>query len=66
MALLVVMKGLPLGYNRDLQEDKEPVFDAVDTVRDSADVLADAIGALRFRRERMREALGARGRRGAS
>ena len=59
VALLVVMKGLPLGYNRDLQEDKEPVFDAVDTVRDSADVLADAIGALRFRRERMREALGA-------
>jgi argininosuccinate lyase len=59
VALLVVLKGLPLGYNRDLQEDKAPVFDAVDTVRDTAEVLADAIGALSFRRERMRAALGA-------
>jgi argininosuccinate lyase len=59
VALLVVMKGLPLGYNRDLQEDKAPVFDAVDTVRDSAHVMADAIGALAFRRDRMRAALGA-------
>ena len=33
MALLTVMKGLPLTYNRDMQEDKEPVFDAVDTVK---------------------------------
>ncbi len=59
VALLVVLKGLPLGYNRDLQEDKAPVFDAVDTVRDAAEVLADAIGALSFRRDRMRAALGA-------
>ena len=59
VSLLVVLKGLPLGYNRDLQEDKEPVFDAVDTVRDAAEVLADAMGALRFNRDRMRAALGA-------
>ncbi|MFO0649154.1 MAG: argininosuccinate lyase [Polyangiales bacterium] len=59
VSLLVVLKGLPLGYNRDLQEDKTPVFDAVDTVRDSAEVMADAMGALRFNRERMRAALGA-------
>ena len=59
VALLVVLKGLPLGYNRDLQEDKGPVFDAVDAVRDSAEVLADAVGALRFNRARMRAALGA-------
>jgi len=59
VTLLVVLKVLPLGYNRDLQEDKEPVFDAVDTVHASAEVLADAIGALRFHRRRMREALGA-------
>ncbi len=59
VALLVVLKGLPLGYNRDLQEDKAPVFDAVDTVRDAAEVLADAIGALTFHRDRMRAALGA-------
>ncbi len=59
VALLVTLKGLPLGYNRDLQEDKAPVFDAVDTVRDSAEVLADAVSALSFKRDRMRAALGA-------
>ena len=32
MSLLTVMKGLPLAYNKDMQEDKEPVFDAIDTV----------------------------------
>ncbi|MEZ4408657.1 MAG: argininosuccinate lyase [Polyangiales bacterium] len=59
VSLLVTTKGLPLGYNRDLQEDKVPVFDAVDTVRDTALVLADAARAMRFHRERMRAALGA-------
>jgi argininosuccinate lyase len=59
VSLLVVMKGLPLAYNRDLQEDKEPVFDAVDTVRDSAHVMADMMAGLTFRRDRMRAALGA-------
>jgi argininosuccinate lyase len=59
VSLLVILKGLPLGYNRDLQEDKVPVFDAVDTVRDSAEVLADAVGAMTFKRDRMRAALGA-------
>lgn len=59
VTLLVILKGLPLGYNRDLQEDKAPVFDAVDTVRDAAEVLADAVGAMSFRRDRMRAALGA-------
>ncbi len=59
VSLLVVLKGLPLGYNRDLQEDKVPVFDAVDTVSDATEVMADAMGALRFNRERMRAALGA-------
>lgn len=38
-ALLTTMKGLPLSYNRDLQEDKEPLFDAVDTVATSVEVL---------------------------
>jgi argininosuccinate lyase len=59
VALLVTLKGLPLGYNRDLQEDKVPVFDAVHAVRTSLDVLADAISALSFKRDRMRAALGA-------
>ncbi|MEZ4393915.1 MAG: argininosuccinate lyase [Polyangiales bacterium] len=59
VALLVTLKGLPLGYNRDLQEDKPPVFDAVRAVRSSADVLADAVNAMDFKRDRMRAALGA-------
>ncbi|UJX40474.1 argininosuccinate lyase [Desulfovibrio sp. JY] len=57
MGLLTVVKGLPLTYNRDLQEDKEPFFDADDTVRASLRVMAGMLGALAFRPERMREAL---------
>lgn len=44
-----VLKGLPLAYNRDMQEDKEPLFDAADTTRDAARVLAAAIGQTEFR-----------------
>ena len=43
--LLVMLKGLPLAYNRDLQEDKEPVFEAFDTVHDCLAVLSGAIGS---------------------
>jgi argininosuccinate lyase len=56
VALLSVVKGLPLAYNRDLQEDKEPVFDAATTLRDSLAVLAGALGSLAVRGERMRAA----------
>jgi argininosuccinate lyase len=52
-ALLTILKGLPMTYNRDLQEDKEPLFDAVDTVKASLKVLTGMIGRLTFRRERM-------------
>ena len=48
MALLVTLKGLPLTYNRDLQEDKEPVFDAVDTLALSLPAMAGAVASLRF------------------
>ncbi len=58
VALLVTLKGLPLGYNRDLQEDKAPVFDAVDTVGASVDVLVGVVSSARFDRDRMRAALG--------
>jgi argininosuccinate lyase len=51
MALLTVMKGLPLAYNRDLQEDKEAVFDSVDTVRNSLSVLTEMIRGITVRRE---------------
>ena len=56
VTLLTVLKGLPLTYNRDLQEDKEPLFDTVDTLRDSLEVMAGAIATLDVRRERMAEA----------
>ena len=55
-ALLVLMKGQPLAYNRDNQEDKEPLFDTIDTVSDCLRVFAGMLGTLECRRERMREA----------
>ena len=58
VALLTVMKGLPLTYNRDMQEDKEPVFDAFRTMRDCLEVLTGAIASLRVDRERMAAAAG--------
>ncbi|NLY93015.1 MAG: argininosuccinate lyase [Myxococcales bacterium] len=57
VTLLVTLKGLPLAYNRDLQEDKPPVFDAFDTVDDCLDVLTGAIATASFREEKMRAAL---------
>jgi argininosuccinate lyase len=56
MALITLMKGLPLTYNRDLQEDKEPVFDTVDTVSASLAIMAELLGNLYFKTERMKEA----------
>ena len=56
MALITMMKGLPLTYNRDLQEDKEPVFDATDTVSASLAIMAELLGNLSFNTERMQEA----------
>ena len=52
VALLTVVKGLPLTYNRDLQEDKEPVFDSARTLRDSLEVMAGAIATLRVNEAR--------------
>ena len=48
MSLLTVIKGLPLTYNRDLQEDKEPFFDADDTVRASLRVMINSTGYIRW------------------
>ena len=56
MALLTLMKGQPLAYNKDNQEDKEPLFDAVDTVRDSLRAFADMVPHIRSRKENMRSA----------
>ena len=58
MALLTILKGLPMTYNRDLQEDKEPLFDAVDTLQGSLRVLTAMIGHLCFNRKRMEAGAG--------
>ncbi len=56
--LLTVLKGLPLAYNRDLQEDKEPVFDSADTLADSLAIMAEMFTAASFDTARMEEAAG--------
>ncbi|HEX4351489.1 MAG TPA: argininosuccinate lyase, partial [Polyangiales bacterium] len=57
VSLLVMLKGLPLAYNRDMQEDKPPVFDAFDTVDASLQVLTGSLASARFDAGRMRRAL---------
>ncbi|MEW6585541.1 MAG: argininosuccinate lyase [Nitrospirota bacterium] len=57
--LLSVLKGLPLAYNRDLQEDKPPVFDTVDTVKSCLAVLAAMLPGAAFNTRRMMETAGA-------
>jgi argininosuccinate lyase len=57
VTLLTVMKGQPLAYNKDNQEDKEPLFDAADTLRDVLAILAELLRGVTPRPERMREAL---------
>ena len=52
-ALLTIMKGLPLAYNRDLQEDKIPLFDTVDTVRASLDMMRELMGGIKTRKDKM-------------
>ncbi len=56
MALLTTMKGLPLSYNKDMQEDKEALFDTTDTVEQSLFVLSRLLPEITFRRERMKKA----------
>lgn len=57
MAALTLLKGLPLAYNRDLQEDKEILFDALDTVAASVKVMSALIPEIRPRKEKMEQAL---------
>ena len=58
MGLLTAMKGLPLAYNKDMQEDKEPVFDAVDTVKMCLPVFNGMLASMRVLPENMRRAAG--------
>jgi len=56
VSLLMLMKGQPLAYNKDNQEDKEPLFDTLDTVRDCLKAYADMVPAIKPKKEKMREA----------
>ena len=55
ITLLTVMKGIPLAYNKDMQEDKEPVFDAIDTVKMCLPVFAAMIDTMNVKPENMRK-----------
>ena len=56
MALLTLMKGQPLTYNKDNQEDKEPLFDTVDTVRDTLRIMAEMVGGITVKKDAMERA----------
>ncbi len=55
ISLLTVMKGLPLSYNRDMQEDKEPVFDSVDTLKLTLAALIQMVGKTKFNQKKLHE-----------
>jgi argininosuccinate lyase len=56
-AVLTIMKGLPLAYNRDLQEDKTPLFDTADTVKASVKIMGEIVQGMKVRRDRMATAV---------
>ena len=58
VAMLTILKGLPLAYNSDLQEDKERVFDALDSLKPGLDLIAKLLPMLRFDTKHMRDAAG--------
>jgi len=58
MSLLTVMKGLPLAYNKDTQEDKEGVFDAVETAEISLEILKEALKTMQVKSQNMENACG--------
>ena len=53
MGLLTIMKSLPLAYNKDLQEDKEGMFDTVDTIQKSLDIMAGMLSTMTINKDRM-------------
>jgi len=59
VSMLTTMKGLPLAYNKDMQEDKEPVFDALDTIKASLKIFAPMVEKMKLCRENMEKSAGA-------
>jgi argininosuccinate lyase len=57
LSLLTTLKGLPMTYNRDMQEDKEPLFDSIDTVLLSLEGILEMIGGMNINKERMKQAV---------
>lgn len=57
VAMLTILKGLPLTYNRDLQEDKEPLFDSIDTILKTLRVIKSMLETLTFNKDKMRSAI---------
>ncbi|MFI5322184.1 MAG: argininosuccinate lyase [Thermodesulfobacteriota bacterium] len=57
VTILTIMKGLPFSYNRDMQEDKEPMFDTADTVKSSLEILKAMLNNIEYKRVNMRSAL---------
>lgn len=55
MSLLTTMKGLPLAYNKDMQEDKELTFDAIDTIKGCISLFTGMIASMKFHKEKMEE-----------
>jgi len=55
ISVLTLMKGLPLTYNRDMQEDKPPLFDSVDTLKASLGVLIEMMPKIKFNKKRLRD-----------
>ena len=55
LGLLTVMKSLPLAYNKDLQEDKEGMFDTVETILNSLDVLAGMLSSMQVNKAKMQQ-----------
>ena len=55
---MTILKGLPLAYNRDLQEDKEGLFDTIDTIIPTVNVLAGLLSTMTIRKEQMRANVG--------
>ena len=56
MAVLTVMKGLPLAYNKDMQEDKEPLFDAIDTLKNCLKIFSPMLATMKINKVKMEKA----------
>ena len=57
MGMLTVLKGLPLAYNKDLQEDKEGFFDTIDTLVPTLDIMSGLVSSIRLNREKMKSSI---------